>query len=91
MSAYVKAIVAAVLAGLTSAGSVIAAGHPDPAAWLGVAVAIVATFGGVYVAPANRTTTAAPVADVMIGPTSTTPTTSTTTPRPAQPRQPGAL
>lgn len=54
MSAYVKAIVAAVLAGLTTAGAAVTDGHLTAAEGVAIAIAIVGTFGGVYVAPANK-------------------------------------
>lgn len=45
---YAKAIVGAVLAGLTALGTAVAEGGVTGAEWVGVLVAVVVTFGGVF-------------------------------------------
>lgn len=45
---YAKAIIGAVLAGLTALGTAIASAGVSPAEWVGVAIAVLATFGAVF-------------------------------------------
>lgn len=47
-SQIVKAIVGALLAGLTALGTALADGTVQPVEWVGVAVALIATFGAVF-------------------------------------------
>lgn len=45
---YAKAIVGAVLAGLTALATAMSEGGVTDAEWVAVLIAVVATFGGVY-------------------------------------------
>lgn len=45
---YAKAIVGAAIAGLTSAGTAVSDGRVTGQEWIGIVLATLATFGGVY-------------------------------------------
>lgn len=53
MDRYVKAIVAAILAGVGAVGVALADGHVTAAEWVVIAGAVVTSLGGVWAAPAN--------------------------------------
>lgn len=50
-SEYAKAIVGAILAGLTALGTAVVDGNLDAVEWIGIAAAVVATFGTVFRVP----------------------------------------
>lgn len=60
MKTYAKAIVGSILAGLTAAGTAVAAlqpgQHVTAGGYIAIAIAVVATFAGVYAVPNAPTT-----------------------------------